>query len=160
MSQLVVVAYPDEGTAEKARDKIVELQRQELLKLQDAVVAVRHENGKVKVHQAANLTGAGALSGAFWGMLIGWIFLVPFLGAAIGAAAGALSGKMANFGIDRQFIKDVGDAMPPGSSALFLLLRDVQPDRVIDEMNDFGGKIIKTNLSTEDEALLREEFGG
>jgi uncharacterized membrane protein len=155
---MVVIAYPDEETADKARNKIVELQRQRLLTLQDAVVAVRRADGKVKVDQAADLTGPSALSGAFWGMLIGWIFLVPLLGAALGAAAGALSGRMANIGVDRVFIKEVGDSMPMGSSALFLLMRDVQPDRVIDEMNDFGGKIIKTNLSKADEELLREEF--
>jgi uncharacterized membrane protein len=124
------------------------------------VVVVRGVDGKAKIDQAVNLTGAKALSGAFWGALIGMIFLVPLLGAAIGAASGALGGKMLDLGLDDKFIKEAGNAITPGSSALFLLIHQVTPDRVIAEMREFGGTILQTNLSNEEEARLKEAFVG
>lgn len=158
MSQMVVVAYPDEATAVQAREKLVELQRQKLITLEDAAVAVRGMNGKVKIKQAVNLAGAGAMSGAFWGMLIGLIFLVPGLGLLVGAASGALSGKMMDLGIDDAFIKETSEAVQPGTAALFLLVREATTDRVLAEMKQFGGTIIKTNLSQEQEDNLRAAF--
>lgn len=158
MSHLVVIAYPDEGTAELARDRLAQLQRQNLITLDDAAIAVRRENGKVKIKQLANLTGVGTLSGAFWGTLIGLIFLNPLLGTAVGAAAGALSGKAMDIGVDDQFIKEVGEALPRGASALFLLVVQATPDKVLAEMKEFGGKIIRTNLTGQQEAELREAF--
>ena len=158
MSDLVVVAYDNEETAERARDRLLKLQQQALIGLDDLVVVVRRQSGKVNVKQAINLTGSGALSGAFWGMLVGFIFLAPGLGALVGAATGALSGKAADLGIDDRFIKDVGEAIPPGSSALFLLFHQVTPDKVLAEMKEFGGKVVQTNLSAEDEAALHEAF--
>jgi uncharacterized membrane protein len=155
---MVVVAYDDEGTAEKARTKLVELQKQELISLSDAVVVVRGLDGKAKIHQAVNLPGAKALSGAFWGALIGMIFLMPLFGAALGAASGAMSGKMMDLGLDDRFIKDAGNAITPGSSALFLLIHKVTPDRVIAEMQQFGGTILQSNLTEEEEARLKEAF--
>jgi uncharacterized membrane protein len=155
---MVVVAYPDEGTAEKARTKLIELQKQELISLSDAVVVVRGLDGKAKIHQAINLPGAKALSGAFWGALIGMIFLMPLFGAALGAASGAMSGKMMDLGLDDRFIKEAGNAITPGSSALFLLIHKVTPDRVIAEMQQFGGTILQSNLTEEEEARLKESF--
>jgi uncharacterized membrane protein len=158
MSTMVVVAYEGEGTAQQARTKLIELQKQELITLSDAVVVVRGVDGKAKIHQAVNLPRANALSGAFWGALIGMIFLMPLFGAAIGAASGALGGKMMDLGLDDKFIKEAGSAITPGSSALFLLIHQVTPDRVIAEMRQFGGTILQTNLSEEDEARLKESF--
>lgn len=158
MSHLVVVGYDGEETAERARGRLFELQRQALIGLDDVVVVVRRQSGKVKVKQAINLTGSGALSGAFWGMLVGFIFLAPGLGAVIGASAGALSGKATDLGIDDRFIKDVGEAIPPGSSALFLLFHQVTPDKVLAEMKEFGGRVVQTNLTEEAEAALHEAF--
>lgn len=106
--------------------------------------------------QIASLTGAGALSGAFWGTLIGLIFMVPVLGLAVGAISGALSGKAMDLGVDDRFIKDVGDAMVPGTSALFLLVVQATPDKVIAEMKEFGGNIVQTNLTQAREDALRE----
>lgn len=159
VSTMVVVAYEGEGTAQQARTKLIELQKQELITLSDAVVVVRGADGKAKIQQAINLPGAKALSGAFWGALIGMIFLMPLLGAAIGAASGAMSGKMMDLGLDDRFIKEAGNAITPGSSALFLLIHKATPDRVIAEMREFGGTILQTNMSEEDEARLKEAFG-
>lgn len=155
MSTLVVVGYDDPYKAEEIRLKLKQLQKDYLIDMEDAVVAVKDENGKVKLHQAVNLTAAGAVTGGFWGSLIGLIFLNPLLGLAAGAAAGALSGALTDVGIDDNFMKDLAGTMKPGSSVLFVLVRKVTPDRVVEELKGTGGKILKTSLTHEDEAKLQ-----
>jgi uncharacterized membrane protein len=155
MSTLVVVGYDDPYKAEEIRLKLKQLQKDYLIDMEDAVVAVKDESGKVKLHQAVNLTAAGAVTGGFWGSLIGLIFLNPLLGLAAGAAAGALSGALTDVGIDDNFMKDLAGTMKPGSSVLFVLVRKVTPDRVVEELKGTGGKILKTSLTHEDEAKLQ-----
>ena len=155
MSTLVVVGYDSPYKAEEIRLKLKQLQKDYLIDMEDAVVAVKDENGKVKLHQAVNLTAAGAVSGGFWGTLIGLIFLNPLLGLAAGAAAGALSGALTDIGIDDNFMKDLANTMKPGSSVLFVLVRKVTPDRVVEELKGTGGTILKTSLTHEDEAKLQ-----
>lgn len=159
MSSLVVLAFETMDGAKNARDRLYDLQKQELIKLDDAAVVVRKEDGKVKVDQAVSLVGTGALGGAFWGMLIGLLFLAPWLGMAIGAVTGALSGKFADFGINDEFIKEVSDTIEPGHSALFLLVRDSQSERVVPELESLAPTVLQTNLSPEQEDRLREAFG-
>lgn len=159
VSELVVVAFDNETGAAEMRDALVELQKQKLVTLDDAAVVVRQRDGKVKVKQAVNLVGQGALGGAFWGMLIGILFWMPWLGLAVGALSGALGGALNDYGIDDDFIKEAGNTIQPGHSALFLLIREATPDRLIDELKQFNGKILQTSLSKEDEARLRESFG-
>src|SRR6516165_12682529 len=120
MSTLVVVGYDDPFKAEEVHLKLLRMQRDYLIDLEDAVFAVKDKNGKVKLHQAVNLTAAGAISGGFWGALIGLIFLNPVLGLAIGAGAGAASGALTDVGINDNFMKGVAGGMTPGSSALFV----------------------------------------
>jgi len=155
MSTLVVVGYDSPYKAEEIRLKLKQLQKDYLIDMEDAVVAVKDENGKVKLHQAVNLTAAGAVSGGFWGTLIGLIFLNPLLGLAAGAAAGALSGALTDIGIDDNFMKNLANTMKPGSSVLFVLVRKVTPDRVVEELKGTGGTILKTSLTHEDEAKLQ-----
>jgi uncharacterized membrane protein len=155
MSTLVVIGYDDEFKAEEVRLKLRKLQKDYLIDLEDAVVAVKNDKGKVKLHQAVNLTAAGAIGGGFWGSLIGLIFLNPLLGAAVGATAGAVSGALTDVGINDKFMKELADAMNPGSSALFVLVRKATPDKVLEEVEGTGGKILKTSLSHDDEARLQ-----
>jgi uncharacterized membrane protein len=160
MSELVALAFDTEDGAEQMRDRLVGLQREHLIKLSDAAVVRRHMDGKVKVKQATSLVGAGALGGGFWGMLIGLLFFAPWLGLAVGAVTGALAGRFTDIGVDDKFIKEVGSTIQPGNSALFLLVDDVTPDRVMDELKEFrGAKVIKTSLSKEQEQHLKEAFG-
>ena len=160
MAELVALAFDTPGGAEEMRDRLVGLQRQHLISLADAAVVKRGLDGKVKVKQAANLTGAGALGGGFWGMLIGLLFFAPWLGLAVGAVTGALAGKFTDIGVDDKFIKEVGSTIKPGNSALFLLVEQVTPDRVTEELKDFkGAKVIKTSLSKEQEQRLKDAFG-
>jgi uncharacterized membrane protein len=155
MADLIIVAYPDEATAEAARQKLYELQREYLIEMGDAVVAVRQPDGHVKLNQMINMTAAGAASGALWGTLVGLIFLNPLLGAAVGAGAGALSGRFTDIGIGDKFMKDAAEALQPGQAALCVLVRKVTADKVIPEMAKFGGTVLRTNLSEEQEAKLR-----
>ena len=155
MSTLVVVSYDQEFQAEEVRLKLRKLQKDYLIDLEDAVVATKDAKGKVKLHQAMNLTGAGALSGGFWGALIGLIFMMPLLGAAVGASAGAVSGALTDLGIDDKFMKDLAEQMQPGGSLLFVLAHGATPDKVMEELQGTGGKILKTSLTHEDEAKLQ-----
>lgn len=155
MSDLIAIAYPDQETAARVRETLVRLQREHLITLDDAVVVRSNADGKVKLDQALNLTGAGAASGALWGSLIGLLFFAPLLGAAVGAAGGALGGSMTDYGIDDQFMKDLGRQLQPNTSALFLLVRDVTPDKVLDQVAQYGGTVLRTSLSHEDEARLQ-----
>jgi uncharacterized membrane protein len=155
VSTLIAIAYPDEATAKRALAKLGELQKQQLIAIDDAVVA-KHEGDKIKLDQAMSLTGAGAAGGALWGGLFGLIFLMPIAGIAIGAASGAIAGKLSDYGIDDRFAKEMGAKVSPGKAALVLLVRSGVPDRVVAEMKKegFGGELIQSNLSTEDEARL------
>jgi uncharacterized membrane protein len=159
MSTLIVVGYNDLFKAEEIRLKLLRMQREHLIDLEDAVVAIKDAKGNVKLHQAVNLTAAGAVSGGFWGSLIGLIFLNPLLGLAVGATAGAVSGALSDVGIDDNFMKELAATMTPNSSALFVLVRKSTPDKVLEEIKGTGGKILKTSLSHEDENKLQEALG-
>lgn len=155
MSDLVVIEYEDMYTAEEVRLRLQKMQQDYLVDLADAVVAVKDENGKVKLNQIHNLTATGAVSGGFWGTLIGLIFLNPLLGMAAGAAAGAIGGALTDVGINDKFMKDLASGFNNGSSALFILVRKVTPDKVLAELEGSGGKVLQTSLTHEQEAKLQ-----
>jgi len=157
MSNLVVVVFEEEATAFELRAALAKMQKEYLIEMEDAVVVTKDKESKVKLHQAVNLTAAGAVGGGFWGMLIGLIFLNPLLGAAAGAGAGAISGKLSDIGISDTMMKDVAAAFQPGTSALFVLVRKATPDKVLEGLKPFAGKgkVFQTSLSKDDEAALR-----
>lgn len=155
MADLIVIAYNSEEKAEAARTKVLELQKEYFIELGDAVVAVRRDNGDVKLNQLVNTTAAGAASGGMWGALVGLLFLNPLVGAALGAGVGALSGRFTDVGIDDKFMKDAAAALTPGQAALCLMIRKVTADKVIPAMAPFGGTVLRTNLSDEQEARLQ-----
>src|SRR5262245_2292254 len=155
MSTLVVIEYDDPFKAEEVRLALLKMQKDYLIDLGDAVVAVKDDKGKIRLHQSVNLTGRGAISGGFWGALIGLIFLNPLLGMAIGAAAGAVTGALQDVGIDDKFMKELATGLPNRSSALFVLVRKATPDRVLEEIKGTGGKILRTSLTHEDEGKLQ-----
>src|SRR5262245_20656875 len=156
MSTLVVIAYENEIKAEEVRLALLKMQKDYLIDLADAVVVVRDANGKVKLRQLYNLTAVGALSGGFWGILIGMIFLNPLFGFAIGTAAGAISGALRDVGIDDGFMKQLAASIKPGTAALCVLVHSMTPDKVVEEIRRFGGTVIKSNLTHEDENKLRK----
>src|SRR5215831_11785526 len=155
MSTLVVIEYDDPFKAEEIRLALMKMRKDYLIDLEDAVVAVKDQKGKVRLHQAVSVTTAGAIRGGFWGALIGLLFLNPLLGFALGATAGAVSGALTDIGINDKFMKELAQTMKPGSSTLFVLVRKVTPDKVLDEIKGTGGKVLQTSLSHEDEAKLQ-----
>ncbi len=158
MSNLVAIAFDDAHTAFEMRAALVKMQKEYLIEMEDVVVVTKDESGKIKLHQALNLTAAGAVGGAFWGTLIGLIFLNPLLGAAVGAGSGALAGKLRDVGINDEFMKDVAASFQPGTSALFVLIKKATTDKVLEELSrqNFTGKIIKTSLTKVEENELRK----
>jgi uncharacterized membrane protein len=156
MATLVVIDYDSEVKAEEVRLALLKMQKEYLIDLADAVVVVRDEKGKVRLRQMYNLTAAGAATGGFWGALMGLLFLNPLFGFAIGAAAGAVSGALRDVGINDNFMKELGETLKPGTAALCVLVHSMTPDRVVEEIQKFGGTLIKSNLSHENETKLRE----
>jgi uncharacterized membrane protein len=155
MSTLIVVGYDDPFKAEEVHLKLRRMQRDYLVDIDDAAIAVKDQKGKVRLHQSTNPTAAGAVSGGFWGMLIGLIFLNPLLGMAVGAAAGAVGGALTDLGINDRFMKDLGATLHPGSSALFVLVRRSTPDKVLEELKGTGGHVLQSSLSHENESKLQ-----
>jgi uncharacterized membrane protein len=157
MADLVAIAFDDEATGFELRAELVKLQKEYLIELGDAVVVTRGEDGAVKLHQATNLTAAGAVGGGFWGLLIGMLFLNPLIGAAVGAGAGALSGALTDIGIDDRQMKEMGASLKPGGSAVFVLVRKVTGDKVLERLERFRAKghILTTSFPAEAEARLR-----
>ena len=159
MSTLSVWRFDTPDGAGRAVTTLENLAKQQLITVSDAATVSWAEGAKKpKTRQLHNLAGAGALGGAFWGMLFGLLFLVPLLGAAIGAAAGALVGQFSDVGIDDEFIKRTRDQITPGTSALFVLTSDAVVDKVRDAFAGQRADLLFTNLSTEQEATLREAF--
>jgi uncharacterized membrane protein len=156
MSDLVFIAFPTEQKAEEVRQKLLGMQKEYLIELGDAVVAVKDAEGRIKLNQLMNTTATGALSGALWGSLIGLIFLSPLVGAAIGAASGALGGKLTDVGIDDKFMKEAASALQPGTAGLFLLIRKMTADKVLADLKGVGGTVMRTYFDETKEAALRE----
>ena len=160
MSTLVAIAYPDEATAAQVRDTLAEAMKEHIIELDDAVVVTRDAEGKIKLHQAGSTTAAGAAGGALWGGLIGLIFLVPLLGMAVGAASGAAAGALSDAGVDDNFMKELGNKLEPGTAALIVLVRKATPDKVLERIKPFGGNVLQTSLSSEQEARLEAALSG
>jgi uncharacterized membrane protein len=160
MADLIAIGYPDEATAEAAADEARRLAHDLIIEPDAIAVIVRDADGKFHVHTHHHMVGAGATWGMFWGLLFGVLFFVPVAGIAIGAGLGALMGKVTKSGIDRQFQDQVRDMLKPGTSALFLMLEKVTPDKAVEAMSRYGGTVLKTSLSKEGEKELQDALHG
>jgi uncharacterized membrane protein len=166
MSTLVVLGFDGIHTADEVLNKLRSLQKEYLIDLEDACVVEREASGKVHVKQAVNLTALGAATGgsrgALWGALVGILFLNPLAGMAVGAitgaGAGALAGSLAKYGIDDDFVKRLSATIPEGSSALFILFKSVNEDKVLPELESYKPRVLRTSLSNEDEEKLKAEL--
>ncbi|HEY4849856.1 MAG TPA: DUF1269 domain-containing protein [Streptosporangiaceae bacterium] len=160
MANLIAIGYPDETTADAAASEARRL-AQDLIIQPDAIaVIVRDNDGSYHVHTNHHTVGAGATWGMFWGFLFGLLFFIPVFGMAVGAGMGALMGKLTKSSIDKQFTEQVRDMLKPGTSALFLMLEKVTPDKAVDAMSKYGGTVLKTSLSKKDERELQEALHG
>ncbi len=159
MTTLTVWKFNSAEGAQDALTKLTQLQKEHIIEIKDAAtVSWAQGKKKPKTQQAINLTGLGALDGAFWGLLFGLIFFCPIFGIAVGASMGALSGSLADYGIDDNFINDVKSKVTEGTSALFLFTGEVTLDKVEEALKGITAELIKSNLSNEQEAKLREHF--
>lgn len=164
MSDLVVITFQGRDTADRVLNDLRSMQREYLVDLEDAAIVTRNEDGKLHLKQSVNLVGMGAMSGgtwgALWGVLVGILFMNPLAGllagAAAGAGAGALAGALSDYGINDDFIKQLGESVCADSSALFVLFRKVTFDKVLPEFEKVSGTVVKTSLTQEQEDKLRE----
>lgn len=162
---LVALMMDDVETARAARNEIANMSRDNLVRLEDAVVAYKDASGDVKLDQAVNLTAAGAAGGAWWGVLLGAIFGIftgtPYAalaGAAGGAAGGALGGHFSDIGVSDQMMKETGQAIEDGKAILFILGRTGAPDKVIERLQPYGGTVVTSNLPAEVDEQINAAF--
>jgi uncharacterized membrane protein len=160
MADLIAIGYPDEATATAAADEARRLARDLIIQPDAIAVISRDTDGTYHVQTNHHLVGGGAVWGMFWGFLFGLLFFIPVFGMAVGAGMGALMGKLSKTTIDKQFQEQVRDMVKPGTSALFLMLEKVTPDKAVEAMSKYGGTVLKTSLSKEDERELQEALHG
>jgi uncharacterized membrane protein len=145
MNDLLVIAFSSEQKAEDVRQKLFQMQKEYLIEMGDAVVAVKDAEGHIKLNQLFNTTAIGGVSGMFWGALIGLIFMMPL----------AVSGALTDFGIDDKFMKDVAEAVPPGGAALFVLVRKMTTDKVLEGLRGVGGTVLRTSFDKSKDDAIR-----
>jgi uncharacterized membrane protein len=155
MANLIAIAYDDLEQAEEVMGTLGKLVKEHSLALEDAVIVEHRKDGKIKLHQPS-MAGAGAAGGALWGGLIGLIFFMPLFGMAVGAATGAAAGAAGDRGIDDTFMKELGDKLEPGAAAVFVLVKEATRDKVVREVSKYGGHVIQSSLSGEQETALQE----
>jgi uncharacterized membrane protein len=160
MADLIAIGYPDETTADAAADEARRLASDLIIQPDSIAVIVRDQDGSYHVHTTHHAVGGGAVWGMFWGFLFGLLFFIPVLGMAVGAGMGAMMGKVAKTSIDKQFQDQVRGMVEPGTSALFLVLEKVTPDKAVEAMSKYGGTVLKTSLSKEDERELQDALHG
>src|SRR6516225_3611108 len=160
MADLVEITFPSEEKAEEVRRKLLDMQKEYLIELGDAVIAVKQPNGHIKLNQLFHPAATGAAGGALWGTLIGILFLMPLAGAALGAGAGALGGALTDAGINDRFMRDAAQTLQSGNAALFLLIRKMTTDKVLAELQGVGGTVIRTSFDESKEDALRAALAG
>jgi uncharacterized membrane protein len=154
--RLVVMAFDNESTADEVQLAMRKLERSYLVDLKDSVVIIKHLNGEIALKQTYHLTRAGAVAGGVLGTLVGALFMNPGLGLVAGAAAGAVTGALGDIGINDEFLQEVGDSLRNASSALAILVRRADPEKVLAELGKFEGTVVQTTLSHADEERLRD----
>jgi uncharacterized membrane protein len=160
VADLIVIGYDDEETADKARAEAERLAKDLVIEPEAIAVVTRDKEGSYHVKTTHHPVAEGAMWGMFWGALFGLIFFIPVFGLAIGAALGALIGAITKVGIDKRFQQDVRDMVQPGTSALFLIVDKVTPDKTIEALRKFDGRVLKTSLSQDAERQIQEALYG
>ena len=155
MANLLVVLYDDQFRAKEVMKEPKTLKENKQLEIDDAAYVSKDNTGHFHVHQEHSLTKSGAVAGGLGGIVAGLLFTIPVAGLAVGAAAGAIAGKAQDYGIDDKMIKAINDDMRLNTSAIFLLVRDVNRDAVLPVFTKYGGKVMQTTISAEDQAKLQ-----
>lgn len=158
MSELIIIGYDEETVAGRAYERVLELQRDFILDLSGVALIRVDVDGKKHVDTPSRIVGGSVASGALWGMLFGLLFLSPAIGMLLGGAWGALVGRLGQSGIDRSFKERVDGMLEPGHAAVVILARKVTDDKFAAAMSEFGGTVLQTSLSEEDELALVDEL--
>jgi uncharacterized membrane protein len=160
MADLIAIGYPDETTGSLAAEEVRRLSQELIIEPDAVAVIVRDKEGKYHVHTSHHPVGGGATWGMFWGFLFGLLFFVPVFGMAVGAGLGAIFGKIEKSGIDKEFQEQVRDMLQPGTSALFVVVEKVTPDKAVEALSQYGGTVLKSSLSKDAESDLQEALHG
>jgi uncharacterized membrane protein len=160
MAELIAIGYDDEETALKAMEEVQRLAKDLIIEPEAVAAIARDKEGKFKVVTNHHPVAEGVTWGMFWGALFGLLFFVPLFGLAVGAALGALFGGVEKLGIDKGFQQEVRDMLQPGTSALFMVVTKVTPDKAIDALSKFGGHVLKTSLPRDAEQQIQEALHG
>jgi uncharacterized membrane protein len=156
MSNLVAITFDDAEEAGKVRETLRSIEKQGLLSLDDSAIVVKDGAGKVHIKNEIDRgVTVGAVGGGALGLLIGSVFF-PFAGLIGGAIAGAVVGKLADLGVDQKFVDEVGAALKPDSSAIFVLVREANPVAAIAALKPYKGQVYHTSLPSEAEQELRD----
>lgn len=160
MADLIAIGYDDEGTAEQAAEEVYRLAHDLVIEPEAVAVIKRDRNGRYKVITNHHPLAEGVTWGMFWGVLFGMLFFIPVFGLAVGGLLGALFGTLGKIGIDKTFQQEVRDMLEPGTSALFLVVDKVTPDKALEALSKFGGRVLKTSLTADAEQKLQEALAG
>ncbi|HEX3801968.1 MAG TPA: DUF1269 domain-containing protein [Solirubrobacteraceae bacterium] len=160
MADLIAIGYDDEETVEQAAEEVYRLARDLVIEPEAVAVITRDKNGKYKVVTNHHPVAEGVTWGMFWGILFGLLFFIPVFGLAVGGVLGALFGTIDKIGIDNTFQQQVREMLQPGTSALFLVVNKVTPDKAIEALSKYGGRVLKTSLSADAEQKLQEALAG
>jgi uncharacterized membrane protein len=159
MSELIVIGYDDHEKATAAYNEVMALQGDFVVDLRGLAIVTVDAEGKSHVETPQKIVGMSAASGALWGMLIGLLFFVPFVGLALGGLMGALFGKLGKTGVNEEFRSQVQSLLEPGKAAVVIMAAKITEDKFADRMKPYGGTLLKTSLSDEDEKELAHELG-
>jgi uncharacterized membrane protein len=161
--QIVAVAFDKITRADEVLLALVHLTQENAVDLADAAVVSKDDNGRVRLRQTVDISpGRGALSGSWWGLLVGLLVGGPLapVGMVAGAAGGALYGKLVDTGLNDQWMRDAGETLAPGTSAIFVLINELNLPAVLTELGRYEGKVIYTDFPDETRAALEEALSG
>jgi uncharacterized membrane protein len=162
LGRLFVLAFADEVTAFSLRETLWKMEEESIVDLGDMVVVTRDNKGRVRLHQSLPLAAVGSALGSLGGMVFGMMLLNPLFGSLAGAAVGATAGAFGDIGIDDAFMKDLGETLTLGTSALFVTVRNTKPELVLERLQAFAGscKILQCDMPAENEVILRRILEG
>ena len=160
MADLIAIGYDDEDTAERAAEEVHRLARDLVIEPEAVAVIKRDGDGKYKVVTNHHPVAEGVTWGMFWGVLFGLLFFIPVFGLAVGGVLGALFGTIDKVGVDKTFQQEVRDMLQPGTSALFLIVDKVTPDKAVAALSKYGGRVLKTSLAEDAEQRLQQSLAG
>lgn len=155
MSELIAIAYPDRATVERARENLRKGVADGAIEIEDAVVMIRDEDGKLEIRQGSTGVGGAAVSGGISGGLIGYLLMAPLFGIAAGALAGGAIWKsmFGDAGVAEDFVRELSENLDLGGAALIFLAREFDLEKVLPRIEEHG-HLIQTSLNAEAEAQL------